>query len=52
MNDKLYRRAYFEYFSAARIFIEATERAGYLTGNIPLKNDDGSLKGWLVTWLR
>lgn len=52
MNDKRIHRAYFEHFSAAKIFIEATERAGYLTGSRPLKRDDGSFKGWLVTWLQ
>lgn len=45
-------RAYFKHLCAARVFIEATERAGYPTGNTPLKNDDGSFKGWLVTWIQ
>lgn len=52
MNNKRFRRAYFEHFSAAKVFIEATERAGYLTGSRPLKSADGSFKGWLVSWLQ
>lgn len=52
MNDKQIHRAYFEHFSAAEIIIEAAEQADYRPQYMPLKRDDGSFKGWLVTWFQ
>jgi hypothetical protein len=52
MNVKRIHRAYFEHFIAAKIFIEATEQAGYYTDSTPMRNADGSFKGWLVTWFQ
>jgi hypothetical protein len=52
MNYKQIHRAYFKHFSAAAVFIEAAAMAGYRTQHMPLKKDDGSFKGWLVTWLQ
>lgn len=44
-------RAYFQHFNAARLFAEATARAGYELDASPVRRCN-VFKGWKISWYR